>query len=227
MHRQLMIWTAAAMMMCVFLGSALAHGPHTHPSSTTKAKVAKPFEVGFLKGMIDHHLAAVEVGKLCPTRASHDELKSMCADMSTTQQAEVDTMRQWLRDWYGVSYRGRPATMPEAKSLKTLSGPRFEVAFMEMMVKHHATAVGMAKTCEGKATHEVLKERCREMRSAQSTEIDQMNGWLCQWYQKCHAAGRSTTNSAVAYTCPMHPEVVQDRPGACPKCCMALELKKQ
>src|SRR5262249_25950730 len=25
------------------------------------------------------------------------------------------------------------------------------------------------------------------------------------------------------YTCPMHPEVVQDRPGSCPKCGMALE----
>jgi Cu+-exporting ATPase len=27
------------------------------------------------------------------------------------------------------------------------------------------------------------------------------------------------------YTCPMHPEVVQDHPGACPKCGMALELR--
>jgi Cu+-exporting ATPase len=27
------------------------------------------------------------------------------------------------------------------------------------------------------------------------------------------------------YTCPMHPEVVQDKPGACPKCGMALEPK--
>jgi Cu+-exporting ATPase len=27
------------------------------------------------------------------------------------------------------------------------------------------------------------------------------------------------------YTCPMHPEVEQDKPGACPKCGMALELK--
>ncbi|MBU3937578.1 MAG: YHS domain-containing protein, partial [Proteobacteria bacterium] len=25
------------------------------------------------------------------------------------------------------------------------------------------------------------------------------------------------------YTCPMHPEVVQDKPGACPKCGMTLE----
>ncbi len=29
----------------------------------------------------------------------------------------------------------------------------------------------------------------------------------------------------ICYTCPMHPEVVQDKPGACPKCGMALELK--
>lgn len=28
---------------------------------------------------------------------------------------------------------------------------------------------------------------------------------------------------AVVYTCPMHPEVIRDRPGACPKCGMALE----
>src|SRR6185503_13139322 len=25
------------------------------------------------------------------------------------------------------------------------------------------------------------------------------------------------------YTCPMHPEIVQDHPGSCPKCGMALE----
>ncbi len=29
--------------------------------------------------------------------------------------------------------------------------------------------------------------------------------------------------SKVEYTCPMHPEIVQDHPGSCPKCGMALE----
>lgn len=35
------------------------------------------------------------------------------------------------------------------------------------------------------------------------------------------------SDSAIAqYTCPMHPEVVQDQPGKCPKCQMDLVPKK-
>ena len=32
--------------------------------------------------------------------------------------------------------------------------------------------------------------------------------------------------SSVKYTCEMHPEVVQDQPGDCPKCHMKLTAKK-
>ena len=31
---------------------------------------------------------------------------------------------------------------------------------------------------------------------------------------------------AKTYTCPMHPEILSDKPGKCPKCGMALVLKK-
>ena len=35
--------------------------------------------------------------------------------------------------------------------------------------------------------------------------------------------GPAAAMSGTIFTCPMHPEVRQDRPGACPKCGMALE----
>ncbi len=36
----------------------------------------------------------------------------------------------------------------------------------------------------------------------------------------------SDSTMSKVYTCPMHPEVMQDKPGACPKCGMDLELKE-
>ena len=40
-----------------------------------------------------------------------------------------------------------------------------------------------------------------------------------------HSSGRSSSNGSGIYTCPMHPEIEQREPGACPKCGMALEPK--
>ncbi len=37
------------------------------------------------------------------------------------------------------------------------------------------------------------------------------------------AAGQARAKAAARWTCPMHPEVVRDAPGSCPKCGMALE----
>ncbi|MEO8772260.1 MAG: DUF6799 domain-containing protein [Ferruginibacter sp.] len=40
------------------------------------------------------------------------------------------------------------------------------------------------------------------------------------------AAVKKSKSMAVSYTCPMHPEVISDKPGKCPKCGMALIKKK-
>ena len=37
---------------------------------------------------------------------------------------------------------------------------------------------------------------------------------------------KTVTNETVKYTCPMHPEVIKDKPGKCPKCGMELVVKK-
>jgi len=38
--------------------------------------------------------------------------------------------------------------------------------------------------------------------------------------------GKTDTTTKVMYTCPMHPEVISDKPGKCPKCGMTLVAKK-
>jgi transcription initiation factor IIE alpha subunit len=41
------------------------------------------------------------------------------------------------------------------------------------------------------------------------------------------AGKKDTTQHAVYYTCPMHADVIMDKPGKCPKCGMALTLSKK
>ncbi len=40
-----------------------------------------------------------------------------------------------------------------------------------------------------------------------------------------HHHGATSAETGTLYTCPMHPEVVQDHPGSCPKCGMTLKAK--
>jgi len=44
-----------------------------------------------------------------------------------------------------------------------------------------------------------------------------------QQYLQADKPEQPSTGGVILYTCPMHPEVVQDHPGSCPKCGMALE----
>ncbi len=45
----------------------------------------------------------------------------------------------------------------------------------------------------------------------------------CHNHQAPNAASPRSAKAKGKYTCPMHPEIVQDGPGSCPKCGMALE----
>jgi P-type Cu+ transporter len=82
------------------------------------------------------------------------------------------------------------------------------------------------------ATDPVCGMTVDEETAAGSAEYEDKRYYFCSTHclHKFQAAPRNYTSraekpavSAVVYTCPMHPEVRQDAPGACPKCGMALE----
>lgn len=65
------------------------------------------FEVAFMQTMIKHHQGAVREGSQCMTRAYHEELRTLCEDMTVTQTLEIAQMREWLCEWYSICGNSR------------------------------------------------------------------------------------------------------------------------
>lgn len=70
----------------------------------------------------------------------------------------------------------------DTAKLKTLSGKDFEVAYMQMMIPHHQSAVEMAQMVAGKAVHPELTSLAQSIISSQQQEIGEMQTWLKDWY---------------------------------------------
>ena len=89
---------------------------------------------------------------------------------------------QSLRDIQPVTPIGDRHRM---ERLASLSGAAYEIAFMEMMIDHHAAAVEEGTECLQQAYHDPLLELCQNIVVSQSMEIRQMRTWLCSWYGRC------------------------------------------
>lgn len=159
----------------------------TISSAPAPSQSATNFEIDFMTDMIHHHHMAVMTAEMCIARATHSELRSLCESIRTAQMAEIEQMEAWLQDWYGITYEPvmKPGDEKMMERLASLSGAEFEIAFMEMMIKHHEKAIKEGRHCLDKAYHTELRELCENIITTQSAEIAQMETWLCQWYGEC------------------------------------------
>ena len=64
-----------------------------------KDKTGDDFDSLFLAHMIDHHQAAVDMSRLSPANAKHEELKKLSADIIAAQEKEIAQMKQWQTEW--------------------------------------------------------------------------------------------------------------------------------
>jgi uncharacterized protein (DUF305 family) len=156
-------------------------------SAPAPTQSAAQYEQKFLIDMIDHHQMAVMTAEMCVDKAIHPELAALCADIISTQSAEISQMQTWLANWYGTNYEPQinPGHMKQMQKLAALSGDEFEIMFMEMMIRHHRTAVQKGGQCIDRAYHQELIDLCHNIVETQTAEIELMESWLCAWYSIC------------------------------------------
>lgn len=64
-----------------------------------EGKTGDEYDKAFLSMMIDHHEGALEAARYSADRAAHTEIKQLSNEITSSQQREIEKMKQWQVDW--------------------------------------------------------------------------------------------------------------------------------
>lgn len=67
---------------------------------TISADESKPFDQRFLEAMISHHQGAIDMAQMAQQMAEHEEIKTLADAIIAAQQAEIEQMQMWLKEWF-------------------------------------------------------------------------------------------------------------------------------
>ena len=154
--------------------------------------VAK-LEIDYMKETINHHLAGIVMAGMCIERAPdpllHEDaaLVAMCEESIASQQRQIELYREWLRDWYGISYTGEITQSAEQdiERLSELYGEDFENEFLTEFSKHHLGIIKASEKVVRRAFHEPLRGEALMTIVNQSRGVIQMQTWDCEWFGDC------------------------------------------
>jgi uncharacterized protein (DUF305 family) len=142
-----------------------------------KGKSGDEFEAAYLGMMIMHHKEGVKMANMALEKAGSSQLKQMVEKMKSEQEADIDKMTGWLKEWHSKSPNDF-SMPPESEQmmqksmseLKGLSGAEFDKMFAKHMAHHHMDAIAMSKMAESKAKHGEVKKLASKTVSSQTEE---------------------------------------------------------
>lgn len=140
------------------------------------------FDEKFLTLMVEHHAGAVDMAEYVKNDAKHQELRTLGSAIIRDQNAEINQMRNWAKQW-GYTFEEPDMSMVTAMSqtLKGKSGDDLDKQFITDMSIHHNGAIEMAQLALTNAKHQELKDFAQRIIDAQTKEMSDMNTWAANW----------------------------------------------
>ncbi len=187
-HRHL---TAGTLALALGLTACTTDTTDTASQSTTvesAQSIASPdtADVEFAQGMIPHHVQAVAMADLAIERSTNPEVLDLARRIQAAQDPEIEQMRGWLTTWGHDEHDGETdhdanhdemhgmMSDDDLSSLGGLTGPAFDTAFAEMMIRHHEGAIAMAEVVLTDGTDPEVRALAEAVITAQQAEIDEL-----------------------------------------------------
>ena len=103
----------------------------------------------------------------------------MHASSSSSSYTPADTMGSDMMS--GTSSAGDMSMNVMVSELKGVTGDAFDKAFLTEMIAHHKGAIDMASLATTQGKHQEVKDLAKNIITAQTGEITQMQAWLKSW----------------------------------------------
>lgn len=155
----------------------------------------------FADTMTKHHEDGIKMAQMAVDKAESAELRSMAQKMIDDQRREIDQL-QSLRGEGPMTPMAEmmkmPGMMPESQMqrdmarLESATGHDFDLAFTEVMPKHHQGAITMSNHELQNGSNAGLKELARTIADKQARERQQ----LMAMHEDIHAAHATMTSSS-------------------------------
>ena len=180
---------AVAALAAGVLAACGGSEPQKSGGPTQGSSAATAADRAFVEDMTPHHESAVQMAEVARKRAEHQEIKTLAANIATSQQAEIEEMAE-IAKTIGAK-PGGPSSMLMSEDDMTMLETRepFDRMFIDMMIPHHQDAVRMARTTIEEGKDPAVRDLAERVIAAQSTEIEDMNDWRTEWYGKASPAG--------------------------------------
>ncbi len=176
-------------MMSGSSGGGMMGGSSGNGMASNRPQATAPYDLRFMDDMIMHHEGAIMSARMMISQSAHRELRDLARRIIAGQQAQVDQMRAWIRQWYPGKDAG-PANMGGAMmpggigsgSGGMMGSDTSDHMFLRMMIPHHQIAIDMSRDALTHAQHPLLKGLARSIIRDQSAQITEMEGYLKAWY---------------------------------------------
>lgn len=179
--RIVLVLFASAAALAVAAGCGGDDADESATPAATSSSV--PFDRAFIDAMVPHHESAIEMAEAAVDAGlSQPELVTVANDIVDSQQAEIDEMLSWRRDWFGSSEidpegaselgLSDEAMGMEHGTAEIESADDVDRAFAAAMIPHHEGAIQMAKLARERGQHEEIRTLAEAIISAQQREIE-------------------------------------------------------
>lgn len=146
-------------------------------------------DVVFAREMIPHQAEAVDVASLVEERGSRPEVVELANQIGATQDPEIQIMSGWLEEWgrevpnpddeiHDSQVLGVGMTDDQMAELRTATGDTFDQIFLDMMIRHHESAIIMSETQLADGVDEDVRALAQEIIVGQQADIDHMRELL-------------------------------------------------